>query len=157
MSAWRGVILLSTGRLMLAGTRSVPSLVAGVSVGLLYLWSYDGLVKGTSNGLKGAVGTFYSSTFGSRRLLSSSRCERLALPIFGAQGDKGTDSCHIGSDLGSLGRVLRQDTVCHAPTHPMSRRMKTADAASVGWTVQGGHVCCLCLNTMFPGFRLNVL
>ncbi|KAF5316038.1 hypothetical protein D9619_006356 [Psilocybe cf. subviscida] len=37
-------------------TRSVPSLVAGVGVGLLYLWSADSIRKGTPNGLEGALG-----------------------------------------------------------------------------------------------------
>ncbi|KAI0685609.1 transmembrane proteins 14C-domain-containing protein [Cytidiella melzeri] len=37
-----------------ARTRSVPSLVAGVSVGLLYLWSADRIRQGTPNGLEGA-------------------------------------------------------------------------------------------------------
>jgi len=35
--------------------RSIPSLVAGVGVGLLYLWSADSIRKGTSNGLEGAL------------------------------------------------------------------------------------------------------
>ncbi|KAF8202204.1 transmembrane proteins 14C-domain-containing protein [Pholiota molesta] len=39
-----------------ARTRSIPSLVAGVGVGLLYLWSADSIRKGTSNGLEGALG-----------------------------------------------------------------------------------------------------
>ncbi|KAF8661311.1 hypothetical protein AX16_001409 [Volvariella volvacea WC 439] len=37
-------------------TRSVPSLVAGVGVGLLYLWSADSIRKGTPNGLEAALG-----------------------------------------------------------------------------------------------------
>ncbi|KAJ3517764.1 hypothetical protein NLJ89_g313 [Agrocybe chaxingu] len=37
-------------------TRSVPSLVAGVGVGLLYLWSADSIRKGTANGLEAALG-----------------------------------------------------------------------------------------------------
>ncbi|KAJ3536082.1 hypothetical protein NMY22_g6192 [Coprinellus aureogranulatus] len=39
-----------------ARTRSVPSLVAGVGVGLLYLWSADAIRKGTNNGIEGALG-----------------------------------------------------------------------------------------------------
>ncbi|PFH51949.1 hypothetical protein AMATHDRAFT_74638 [Amanita thiersii Skay4041] len=39
-----------------AKTRSVPSLVAGVGVGLLYLWSADSIRKGAPNGLEGALG-----------------------------------------------------------------------------------------------------
>ncbi|KAH7913847.1 transmembrane proteins 14C-domain-containing protein [Hygrophoropsis aurantiaca] len=39
-----------------ARTRSIPSLVAGVGVGLLFLWSADNIRKGTSNGLEGALG-----------------------------------------------------------------------------------------------------
>ncbi|TFK39955.1 transmembrane proteins 14C-domain-containing protein [Crucibulum laeve] len=37
-------------------TRSIPSLVAGLGVGLLYLWSADSIRKGTANGLEGALG-----------------------------------------------------------------------------------------------------
>lgn len=37
-------------------SRSVPSLVAGVGVGLLYLWSADAIKKGHPNGLEGALG-----------------------------------------------------------------------------------------------------
>jgi len=39
-----------------ARTRSVPSIAAGVGVGLLYLWSADSIRKGTANGLEGALG-----------------------------------------------------------------------------------------------------
>ncbi|KAF8889355.1 transmembrane proteins 14C-domain-containing protein [Infundibulicybe gibba] len=39
-----------------ARTRSIPSLVAGVGVGLLYLWSADSIRKGTANGLEAALG-----------------------------------------------------------------------------------------------------
>jgi len=39
-----------------ARTRSIPSLVAGVGVGLLFLWSADSIRKGTPNGLEGAFG-----------------------------------------------------------------------------------------------------
>ncbi|EAU90599.2 hypothetical protein CC1G_00983 [Coprinopsis cinerea okayama7 len=39
-----------------ARTRSIPSLVAGVGVGLLYLWSADAIRKGTHNGIEGALG-----------------------------------------------------------------------------------------------------
>ncbi|GBE89612.1 transmembrane proteins 14C-domain-containing protein [Sparassis latifolia] len=37
-------------------TRSIPSIVAGVGVGALYLWSADSIRKGTSNGLEAALG-----------------------------------------------------------------------------------------------------
>lgn len=39
-----------------ARTRSIPSLVAGVGVGLLFLWSANSIRKGTPNGLEGALG-----------------------------------------------------------------------------------------------------
>jgi len=39
-----------------ARTRSIPSLVAGIGVGLLFLWSADSIRKGTPNGLEGAFG-----------------------------------------------------------------------------------------------------
>ncbi|KAF9078243.1 transmembrane proteins 14C-domain-containing protein [Rhodocollybia butyracea] len=37
-------------------TRSYPSIIAGLGVGALYLWSADNIRKGTSNGLEGALG-----------------------------------------------------------------------------------------------------
>ncbi|KLO19090.1 hypothetical protein SCHPADRAFT_844087 [Schizopora paradoxa] len=37
-------------------TRSIPSLVAGVGVGLLYLYSADSIRKGTANGIETALG-----------------------------------------------------------------------------------------------------
>jgi len=37
-------------------TRSIPSIVAGVGVGLLYLYSADSIRKGTANGLETALG-----------------------------------------------------------------------------------------------------
>uniref|UniRef100_A0A0W0FXR4 DUF6534 domain-containing protein n=1 Tax=Moniliophthora roreri TaxID=221103 RepID=A0A0W0FXR4_MONRR len=39
-----------------ARTRSIPSLVAGLGVGALYLWSADSIRKGTANGIEGALG-----------------------------------------------------------------------------------------------------
>ncbi|KAK7445376.1 hypothetical protein VKT23_014793 [Stygiomarasmius scandens] len=36
--------------------RSIPSLAAGVGVGVLYLWSADAIRKGAPNGLEGALG-----------------------------------------------------------------------------------------------------
>ncbi|KIK61631.1 hypothetical protein GYMLUDRAFT_199128 [Collybiopsis luxurians FD-317 M1] len=39
-----------------ARRRSIPSLVAGVGVGALYLYSADNIRKGTNNGLEGALG-----------------------------------------------------------------------------------------------------
>jgi len=39
-----------------ARTRSIPSLVAGVGVGLLFLWSADSIRRGTPNGLEAAFG-----------------------------------------------------------------------------------------------------
>ncbi|KAJ7083809.1 transmembrane proteins 14C-domain-containing protein [Mycena epipterygia] len=37
-------------------TRSIPSLVAGVGVGALYLWAGDRIRKGQPNGIEGAIG-----------------------------------------------------------------------------------------------------
>ncbi|KAH8111044.1 transmembrane proteins 14C-domain-containing protein [Phellopilus nigrolimitatus] len=60
MSAYPAYVM---GSLCLVGgitgfvkTRSIPSIVAGVSVGLLYLWSADRVRKGTANGLEAALG-----------------------------------------------------------------------------------------------------
>ncbi|KAH6916010.1 transmembrane proteins 14C-domain-containing protein [Coprinopsis sp. MPI-PUGE-AT-0042] len=39
-----------------ARTRSIPSLVAGVGVGVLYLWSANAIRNGTHNGVEGALG-----------------------------------------------------------------------------------------------------
>ncbi|GJJ11117.1 hypothetical protein Clacol_005348 [Clathrus columnatus] len=36
-------------------TRSIPSLVAGVAVGSLYLWSASRIRSGTNNGIEGAL------------------------------------------------------------------------------------------------------
>ncbi|KAF7356189.1 hypothetical protein MVEN_00950200 [Mycena venus] len=37
-------------------TRSIPSLVAGVGVGAVYLWAGDQIRKGQPNGIEGALG-----------------------------------------------------------------------------------------------------
>ncbi|KAI0642256.1 transmembrane proteins 14C-domain-containing protein [Trametes meyenii] len=51
-----GTLCIVGGITGFARTRSIPSLVAGVGVGALYLWSADSLRKGTANGLEAALG-----------------------------------------------------------------------------------------------------
>ncbi|KAH7106877.1 transmembrane proteins 14C-domain-containing protein [Auriculariales sp. MPI-PUGE-AT-0066] len=50
-----GALCIVGGVTGFARTRSVPSLVAGVGVGVLYLYSADQLTKGTPAGLKAAL------------------------------------------------------------------------------------------------------
>jgi len=51
-----GVLCLIGGTIGFARKRSLPSLLAGVSVGALYIWSGLSLRDGTPNGLEGALG-----------------------------------------------------------------------------------------------------
>ncbi|KAJ7210386.1 transmembrane proteins 14C-domain-containing protein, partial [Mycena pura] len=57
-----------------ARTRSVPSLVAGVGVGALYLWAGDRIRKGQPNGIEAAIGA-------SAVLLASSAPRALKGPV----------------------------------------------------------------------------
>lgn len=51
-----GTLCIVGGVTGFARTRSIPSIVAGVGVGLLYLWSANSIRSGTSNGLQAALG-----------------------------------------------------------------------------------------------------
>ncbi|KAJ7148471.1 hypothetical protein C8R43DRAFT_888953 [Mycena crocata] len=51
-----GGLCIAGGVAGFARTRSVPSLVAGIGVGTVYLWAGDRIRRGEDNGLEGAVG-----------------------------------------------------------------------------------------------------
>ncbi|KAI0831816.1 hypothetical protein BC628DRAFT_1415322 [Trametes gibbosa] len=51
-----GTLCIVGGITGFARTRSIPSIVAGVGVGLLYLYSADSIRKGTAGGLEVALG-----------------------------------------------------------------------------------------------------
>ncbi|KAJ7509657.1 transmembrane proteins 14C-domain-containing protein, partial [Mycena galericulata] len=51
-----GGICILGGIAGFARTRSVPSLVAGVGVGALYLWAGERIRRGQPNGIEGALG-----------------------------------------------------------------------------------------------------
>ncbi|KZV91352.1 hypothetical protein EXIGLDRAFT_769995 [Exidia glandulosa HHB12029] len=55
-AATMGVLCIVGGITGYARTHSVPSLVAGCSVGLLYAYSANGLTKGAPNALEAALG-----------------------------------------------------------------------------------------------------
>ncbi|KAH9920812.1 transmembrane proteins 14C-domain-containing protein [Amylocystis lapponica] len=50
-----GTLCITGGIAGFVRTRSIPSIVAGVGVGALYLWSGNSIRKGTENGLEGAL------------------------------------------------------------------------------------------------------
>ncbi|KAF8518984.1 transmembrane proteins 14C-domain-containing protein [Hysterangium stoloniferum] len=50
-----GTLCIVGGVTGFARTRSIPSIVAGVGVGALYLWSANRIRKGSNNGVEGAI------------------------------------------------------------------------------------------------------
>ncbi|KAG8220835.1 transmembrane proteins 14C-domain-containing protein [Butyriboletus roseoflavus] len=51
-----GVLCITGGLTGYLRTRSLPSLIAGIGVGALYMWSAEQIKKGTPNGIEGALG-----------------------------------------------------------------------------------------------------
>jgi len=51
-----GALCITGGLTGYLRTRSIPSLVAGIGVGALYLWSAEQIKKGAPNGIEGALG-----------------------------------------------------------------------------------------------------
>ncbi|KAF9245352.1 transmembrane proteins 14C-domain-containing protein [Melanogaster broomeanus] len=51
-----GILCIGGGLTGYVRTRSVPSLIAGIGVGALYLWSAEQIKNGSPNGIEGALG-----------------------------------------------------------------------------------------------------
>ncbi|KAF8417415.1 transmembrane proteins 14C-domain-containing protein [Boletus edulis BED1] len=51
-----GALCITGGVTGYLRTRSIPSIVAGIGVGVLYLWSAEQIKRGAPNGIEGALG-----------------------------------------------------------------------------------------------------
>ncbi|KAG6381479.1 transmembrane proteins 14C-domain-containing protein [Boletus reticuloceps] len=51
-----GALCITGGVTGYLRTRSIPSIVAGIGVGVLYIWSAEQIKRGAPNGIEGALG-----------------------------------------------------------------------------------------------------
>ncbi|KAH9041284.1 hypothetical protein EDB85DRAFT_1469427 [Lactarius pseudohatsudake] len=75
-------------------SRSIPSLVAGVSVGALYLYSGDSIPQ--EHG---------------QRTRDCARCFRTPSPIFSPEVLQGPNPCSVDGHVGRYWCILRQDSI----------------------------------------------
>ena len=99
-----GVACVAGGTAGYMRTGSKPSLIAGVSVGILYLWSGSALLNGDARGITGAMGeqTLFSRPF----LTSCTRRICNSFPLLAPSRLQGTGSCHVDNSLRGVGLLL---------------------------------------------------